>query len=93
MARQMQNPMAEAAMGRSFKAIRTRDLPNLFSFFGLTAEREDVEAHRAAIEKRFTLEVQEIVRLGSTLREKERFQLFREALRLSYESAMRHGAA
>lgn len=80
-------------MGRSFKAIRTRDLPTLFSFFGLTAEREEVLAHRNAIERRFDLEVQEIVRLCKSLREKERFQLFREALRLSYESALRHGAA
>jgi hypothetical protein len=75
-------------MGRAFEVIRTRDLARLFAFFGLDAEPERVEAHRAAIQSRFALEVQEIVRLCSALPERERFKLFREALRLSYESAL-----
>ncbi len=76
-------------MGRSFETIRrTQDLPRLFRFFGLCAQPAVVEAHRAAIADRFTVEVQEIVRLCTSLREKERFQLFREALRLAYERAL-----
>jgi hypothetical protein len=81
-------------MGRSFEVIRTRDLTRLFAFFGIDAAPERVEAHRAAIETRFAAEVQALVRLCSSLPERVRFQLFREALRLSYESAVvRSGAA
>lgn len=76
-------------MGRALEAIRTRDLARLFPFFGLQAEDEVLDAHRLAIADRFALEVQAIERLCSNLRERERFQLFREALRLAYESALR----
>lgn len=74
-------------MGRTLEAIRTRDLSTLFSFFGLDAQPALVEAHRTAIASRFAFEAQEIVRLCSKLRERERFQLLREALRLAYERA------
>ena len=81
-------------MGRSFDTIRrTQDLSRLFRFFGVEAQPALVEAHRAAIADRFAAEVQEIVRLCTRLREKERYQLFREALRLAYESALVRGAA
>jgi len=78
-------------MGRAAKAIRNRDLPQRFSFFGLEHEPRLVDAHRQAIAARFAVEVGEIVRLCSKLRERERFKLFREALRLAYESALRRG--
>ncbi len=76
-------------MGRSFETIRrTKDLTGLFRFFGVEAQPALIERHQAAISDRFTAEVQEIVRLCTGLREKERYKLFREALRLSYESAL-----
>jgi len=75
-------------MGRASHAIRTRDLPTLFSFFGLPAEPEVVESRRREITARFDAEVREIQRLCTRLRERERFQLFRGALRLAYESAL-----
>jgi hypothetical protein len=75
-------------MGRAFDAIRTRRLEGLFGYFGVEVEPQLVAAHRAAIADRFTAEAQEIVRLCSRLREKERFTIVREALRLSYESAV-----
>jgi hypothetical protein len=81
-------------MGRAFHAIQTRELPALFTFFGLQMREEVVESHRDAISVRFAAEVREIVRLCSGLRERERYQLFREALRLAYENATRrHGGA
>jgi hypothetical protein len=75
-------------MGRALKAIRTRTLEGLFPFFGLDVEPRLVAAHRAEIAERFDAEVQEIVRLCSGLRERERFTIVRAALRLSYESAV-----
>ncbi len=78
-------------MGRASHAIRTRDLPTLFSFFGLPVEPEVVEARRTEITARFEAEVREIGRLCTRLRERERFQLFRGALRLAYESALHRG--
>jgi hypothetical protein len=75
-------------MGRAFEAIRTRDLEGLFAYFGLEFEPRLVAAHRDRIAQRFALEVHEIVRLCDRLREKERFTLFREALRLAYGSAV-----
>jgi hypothetical protein len=80
-------------MGRAFKAIRTRDVARLFGFFGIDADPELVEAHRTAIESRFAVEVQEIVRLCVNLSERERYKLLREALRLAYESAVVRGTA
>jgi hypothetical protein len=81
-------------MGRSYEVIRTSDLARLFPFFGIDAEPSRVEAHRAAIQSRFALEVQSLTRLCARLPERVRFQLFREALRLAYESALvRAGAA
>jgi len=77
--------------GRSFDAIRRRDLGQLFRFFGLDVDPTRVAALRAAIETRFALEVGELVRLCGKLPERERFKLFREALRLSYESAVVRG--
>lgn len=78
----------EAPVGRALEAARTRDVARLFAFFGVSAQPELVEAHRTAITTRFALEVQEIVRLCSNLRERERFTLLREALRLSYDRAV-----
>lgn len=75
-------------MGRAHAAIRTRTLEALFQYFGLDAEPRLVEANRAAIAQRFQAEVAEIVRLCTRLRERERFTIFREALRLSYESSV-----
>jgi hypothetical protein len=75
-------------MGRSLAAIRTKNLDHLFDFFGLEADPDLVETHRKSIQARFSLEVQELVRLCSEMREQERFKLFREALRLSYESSL-----
>jgi hypothetical protein len=75
-------------MGRTFAVIRSRDVARLFAFFGLEVDAARVEAHRAAIQSRFAVEVEHIVRLCSNLPERERFKLFREALRLSYESAI-----
>lgn len=79
-------------MGRALKAVRTRDLDGLFAFFGVSARPELLEAHRAAIAARFALEVQEIVRLCRNLHERERRNLFREALRLAYQSCVGDGA-
>jgi len=78
-------------MGRSEQAIRTRDLAELFPFFGVQAELRLVDLHREAIATRFAYEVQELIRLCSKLRERERFKLFREALRLAYEGAIYQG--
>lgn len=80
-------------MGRASHVIRTRDLPTLFSFFGLPVEPEVVESRRNEIATRFEAEVREIGRLCTRLRERERFQLFRGALRLAYESALHRGAS
>jgi hypothetical protein len=74
-------------MGRAIRAIQTRDLPTLFSFFGLQMQEEVLESRREQISARFALEVGEIVRLCKGLHERERYQLFREALRLAYESS------
>jgi len=79
-------------MGRAFEVIRTRDLEGLFGYFGLEVEPALVAAHRDQIAQRFAAEVQEIVRLCRRLREKERFTLFREALRLAYGSAVLRSA-
>ncbi|HQR30791.1 MAG TPA: hypothetical protein PLL32_10305 [Anaeromyxobacteraceae bacterium] len=76
-------------MGRTAHAIRTMDLPTLFSFFGLPVEEGLLESAREQVASRFAEEVQEILRLCTRLRERERHQLFREALRLAYESALR----
>lgn len=81
-------------MGRASRAIQTRDLPTLFAFFGLPVEPEVLASSREEISARFTVEVREILRLCTRLRERERYQLFREALRLAYESATnRQGGA
>ncbi len=79
-------------MSRASHAIRTRDLPTLFSFFGIPMEPAVVESRRSEITARFEAEVREIVRLCTRLRERERYQLFRGALRLAYESALHRGA-
>ncbi len=74
-------------MGRSLEAVRTRDLDGLFGFFGLQFEPRLLDQHREQITRRFADEVRAIVRLCARLRERERFTIVREALRLSYESA------
>ncbi len=79
--------------GRAYQAVRTRGLDELFRYFGVEAEPRLVSAHREQIARRFAAEVQEIVRLCEGLRERERFTVFREALRLAYDSAVLHGAA
>jgi hypothetical protein len=80
-------------MGRAFEVIRTRKLEGLFDYFGLEVEPALVAAHREAIAQRFAAEVREIVRLCGRLREKERFTIFREALRLAYDGAVLRGTA
>jgi hypothetical protein len=80
-------------MGRALEAIRTRDVATLFAFFGLDADLGLVEAYRGAIESRFRAEVQAIIRHCQGLRERERFTVCREALRLAYESAVARGHA
>ncbi len=75
-------------MGRAYEAIRTRDLDGLFGYFGLEVEPTLVEAHRDQIAQRFGAEVREIFRLCAGLRERERFTIVREALRLAYDSAV-----
>ncbi len=74
-------------MGRALEAARTRDLDRLFGYFGVAAEPSLVAAHREQIARRFAAEVRAIARLCAGLRERERFTIVREALRLSYESA------
>lgn len=74
-------------MGRALEAVRTRDLDGLFGYFGVEVEPRRVAQHRAEIARRFAVEVRAIVRLCAGLRERERFTIVREALRLSYESA------
>ena len=76
-----------AVMGRALEAAHTRDLDGLFGYFGVEVEQRLVEAHREQIARRFAAEVRAIVRLCARLRERERFTIVREALRLSYESA------
>ncbi len=80
-------------MGRTFRIIQTKDLATLFAYFHLPVEEDVVASRRQEISDRFATEVREIVRLCTRLREKERYQLFREALRLAYASAERHHAA
>lgn len=77
-------------MSRSEHALLARDLPALFDFFGVAARADILAARGAQIRARFAAEVREIERLCKKLREKERFKLFREALRLAYESALLH---
>ncbi len=74
-------------MGRALEAVRTRDLDGLFGFFGLEFEPGLLDQHREQIARRFAAEVRAIVRHCAGLRERERFTIVREALRLSYESA------
>ncbi len=78
-------------MGRAYEAIRTRNLDGLFGYFGLEVEPTLVEAHRDQISQRFGAELREIVRLCAGLRERERFTIVREALRLAYDSAVLRG--
>jgi hypothetical protein len=80
-------------MGRALQTIRTRKLEALFGYFGVEVEDGLVQAHREAIAERFAAEVQEIVRLCTGLRERERFTILREALRLAYDFAVRRGAS
>lgn len=80
-------------MGRALEAIRRRDVEELFGYFGLEAEPALVSAHREAIAQRFAVEVREIARLCKGLRERERFTVLREALRLAYGSAVLRAAA
>jgi hypothetical protein len=76
-------------MGRALEAVRTRKLEKLFRYFDLEVQPQLVEAHRTAIARRFEAEVEAIARLCAGLRERERFTIVREALRLSYTSATR----
>ena len=75
-------------MGRAIEAARTGKLEKLFRYFGLEVQPQLVEAHRVAIAVRFDAEVDAIARLCSGLRERERFTIVREALRLSYMSTV-----
>ena len=75
-------------MGRALEAVRTGKLEKLFRYFDLEVQPQLVEAHRDAIVTRFEAEVTAIARLCSGLRERERFTIVREALRLSYTSAV-----
>jgi hypothetical protein len=75
-------------MGRALEAVRTKKLEWLFRHFGIEAQPQLVEAHRAEISQRFEAEVDAIARLCAGLRERERHTIVREALRLSYTSAV-----
>jgi hypothetical protein len=75
-------------MGRAFEAIRKRRLEALFGFFGVEVRPELVQAHRDAISERFALEAGELARVAGPLRERERFTLLREALRIAYDTAV-----
>ena len=75
-------------MGRALEAVRTKKLEKLFRYFDLDVQPDLVEEHRTAIARRFEAEVQAIVRLCAGLQERERFTIVREALRLSYTSAV-----
>ncbi len=79
-------------MGRAFEAIRRRPIEALFAYFGLEVEPRLLAEHRAAISARFAAEVQELLRLCTGLRERERFTIAREALRLAYEGTVRRSA-
>jgi hypothetical protein len=68
-------------------AVHSIELTRLFAYFGLEAEPELLEAHRRVIRARFDAEVEAIEQLCAGLKEKERFQVLRAALRLSYERA------
>jgi hypothetical protein len=74
-------------MGRALEAVRRKKLEKLFRYFDLEVQPRLVEAHRSAIATRFEAECEAIVRLCAGLRERERFTIVREALRLSYTSA------
>jgi hypothetical protein len=80
-------------MGRALEVVRTRELDGLFGYFGLEVEPRLLEQHREQIARRFAAEVRAIVRLCAGLRERERFTIVREALRLSYDSARLRGEA
>ena len=60
-------------MGRALEAVRRKKLEKLFRYFDLEVQPQLVEAHRGAIATRFEAECEAIVR---------------EALRLSYTSAI-----
>lgn len=83
--------MTSLAMGRALSFARSRDLPRLFSYFGLDARPEHVQAHGDRISARFQVELREIERRCSRLREKERFVVIRAALALAYEAASAGG--
>jgi hypothetical protein len=93
MARAAQCSASEVTMGRAFEVIRTRPLETLFGYFGVDAEPQLVSAHRDAIAQRFLAEVRELARVCARLREKERFTLLREALRLAYDGAVLRASA
>jgi hypothetical protein len=75
-------------MGRALEAVRTRKLEGLFRYFGIDVQENLVAANRDAIAARFEAEISAIAQLCAGLREKERFTIVREALRLSYTSAI-----
>jgi hypothetical protein len=79
-------------MGRALAAVHSIELTRLFAYFGLEAEPAVVEAHRPAIRARFDAEVEAIEQLCAALKEKERFQVLRAALRLAYERATMEAA-
>jgi hypothetical protein len=80
-------------MGRALEAVRNRDLPRLFAYFGIDADPQALEANAVAIGSRFAQEAEAIARLCARLRERERFQLLRAALRQAYERALLHQTA
>ncbi len=79
-------------MGRALAAVHSIELTRLFTYFGLEAEPEVVVQHRRAIRARFDAEVQAIEQHCAALKEKERFQVLRAALRLAYERATMEAA-
>jgi hypothetical protein len=79
-------------MGRTMAAVHSIELTRLFAYFGLEARPDVVEAHRKAIRARFDAEVQAIEQLCGELKERERFQVLRAALRLAYERAVMEAA-
>lgn len=78
-------------MGRALSFARTRDLSQLFAYFGLDARPEQVQAYAGRISARFEAELREIERRCGGLREKERFVVIRAALAMAYEAASAGG--
>ena len=84
-------PGKAIANGETWRAIQDRDLPSLLSYFRIQVPKEGIGPHRDEISAKFAVEAGEIVRRCARLPEREKHLLFREALRLSFESVVGRG--